>query len=804
MQYHDRIRFGLIRIPVMAALLSFTSRSARAEPSPGDSSQAQNQPALTEVVVTARRREESAQTVPVTVTALSSEQLEERHIQTGQDLQGQVPSLSVSPYGQGRDTEMFVIRGQSTQYGAPAAVQQYMAEVPLVPGTITSVQGSPGQFLDLANVQVLNGPQGTLFGRNTTGGAILLEPARPTKDFSGSIQLQAGNYEDKEVQAVVNVPLTDSLQARFAGEFVDRGGFTRDAVTGMDYDNHHYWSGRLGVAWKPGDAIDNYLMLTGSKSETNGNGWVLDRWNVPYIEGVFAGFGGCEGVGLGAGCSVLTQLQAAQEARGPREISLGPFTPPLDTQVESWTAADQLKFVVSDNLIVRNIISYSSLNALAPFDGDGSPLPWYNANMSLHGYTDAVRQFTEELQVQGNAVQQALQYTAGLYYEELKTPARVDLANNILFSYGGSSYSYTNNARAVYAQFTYDLRTLSQALAGLRLTAGGRYTWDNVHAVGGSFALAPDNTPLACTNGVLTIPTTYADCDQQGSVSSSAPNWNFGLDYLIREHVFVYAKATHGYKRGGFNFYAVNPSHLTFAPEYVTTYETGFKSNFHLAEIPVRFNADIFYTDYTDVQIAAGDYNLTTFASGAAVYNAAAAHIRGIEVEAAISPLRGLEISGNYSHLNGKFTQFAIQNPFGQFDCSGGFVVGSVNLSCMPFSYLPEDQFSVSAAYTLPLPPSVGSITAVANYAYTGAQYETTTQLPAYEPGSYFPSFGILNLTLNWNNLLKSQFDIGFYMTNATDKTYRISNTGVFNSIGVASNLYGEPRMYGLQLRYHW
>jgi iron complex outermembrane receptor protein len=409
MKYHHQVKPSSSRSPALVFLLFLAAAPGYAQQALSDSGQnspqAHEQPQLSEVVVTARRREESEQTVPVAITALSAQDLNERHITNPQDLQGQVPSLSVSPYAQSREVEMFVIRGQGTQYTAPSAVVQYMAEVPLVPGTISSVQGSPGQFLDLADVQVLRGPQGTLFGRNTTGGAILLEPARPTDQLTGDVQLQAGNYEDKEVEVVANVPVNDQLLTRFAGEFIDRAGFTRDVVTGIDYDNRHIWSARFGVTWKPTDTIDNYLMVTGSKSETNGSGWVLDQWNIPYIAGVFAPVGGCAAVRLGAGCSVLTKLQAAQQARGVRDISLGPFTPPIDTKMESWVVADKFKVNVTDKLAVGNILSYSSLNALGPFDGDGSPIPWYNSNLPLNGYTDQVRQLTEELQAQGSAVQ---------------------------------------------------------------------------------------------------------------------------------------------------------------------------------------------------------------------------------------------------------------------------------------------------------------------------------------------------------------------------------------------------------------
>ena len=210
-----------------------------------------------EIIVTARRREEPAQKVPVAITALSAEMLQERRIAGGQDLQGQVPSLSVSAGGQSRDVETIAIRGQGTNYTAAPAVVTYLAEVPLVAGRVATLQGPPGQFLDLANIQVLRGPQGTLFGRNSTGGAVLLEPARPTDTFEGYVQMQAGNYRDREVEGVVNVPLSDTLKVRMAGRFVDRNGFTRDVLTGTDYDNRHYYTGRVGMTWTPTDPLEN-------------------------------------------------------------------------------------------------------------------------------------------------------------------------------------------------------------------------------------------------------------------------------------------------------------------------------------------------------------------------------------------------------------------------------------------------------------------------------------------------------------------------------------------------------------------
>ncbi len=545
----------------MGSALALTALSAVAsgqESSSAAANATSSGTALTEIVVTARRVEESAQRVPVAVTAFSAAALEERHIATAQDLQGQVPSLSVTPYSQTRDVELVAVRGQATTFGAPPAVVMYMAEVPLVAGTLTTLQGAPGQFLDLANVQVLRGPQGTLFGRNSTGGAILLEPARPVNALTGSIQLQGGNYGDKEAQAVVNMPLSERLLVRFAAEFVDRDGYTRDIVNGTRYDNRRYWTGRLGITWKPTDSVENYLMVGGTDSRSNGAGWILEGFNSPYINAVFGAYGGCAGLGLGNGCSVLTQMADAQRARGPRETSLGPTSPSLNDKVKGWNLIDQLKVELTNSLTLRNILSYSSLKATGAYDGDGTPLTWYNANLPLNGPSENARQLTEELQLQGNALQNNLTYTAGLYYEGVNTPSDVFLQNYaFLFSNYGIGYRYDNSAKAAYGQLGYDFGHLNSALAGLKLTAGARYTWDYTHGTSSGFNLY-QGAPISCSNGVPGVPTSLMDCGRPGTRKSSAPSWTLGLDYLFNEHVLGYAKITHGYKRGGLNLYAVS------------------------------------------------------------------------------------------------------------------------------------------------------------------------------------------------------------------------------------------------------
>jgi len=766
-----------------------------------------------EIIVTARRREESAQKVPVAITALTAEMLQERRIVGGQDLQGQVPSLSVSAGGQSRDVETIAIRGQGTNYTAAPAVVTYLAEVPLVAGRVVTLQGTPGQFLDLANIQVLRGPQGTLFGRNSTGGAVLLEPSRPTDKFEGYVQVQAGNYRDREVEGVINVPISDTLKIRMAGRFVDREGFTKDVLTGTDYDNRHYYTGRLGVTWTPTDRIENYLMVTGTRSTSHGAGYVIGRYNTALLDGVLGSVGGCAGLGLGAGCSVVTDMMAAQAERGPRRVALGPS--PLRSKISGWNVIDQLKVELNDTLTLRNIISYGELRALSGFDGDGMPLAIYQTGMGTEP-ADNVRQFTEEFQLQGSALSDKFQYTAGVYYEHTGTPGS-RLATNkgaTFFSPSLSGGRYTTSAVALYAQAALDFGAFSDTLDGLKLTGGLRYTWDRYRGAGGTAALDDASNVVACTNGVMVVPTRLSDCALHARGRSSKPTWTIGLDYQATPDVLFYGKISRGYKTGGINLLAVNARNLTYNPEYVKTYEAGVKSKVRFGEgASLTLNADVFKTDYTNIQIAGADFNPVSYAGGAAVFNAASARIKGVELEAVLHLSRAIELSGSYSHMSSRYKSFKIDvDPLlSQLDCSGHVASGTIDLSCVPMPYLPKNQFNIAGRFTLPVPEEVGKLVFSAVYAYTGKQWQTATTVPEElpeaqagggEPGLLMKGYGVLNMSLNWSDVMQLPVDLTLFMTNVTNKTYRISNTGTYLSLGSQASLYGEPRMYGASVRY--
>ncbi|HMV71325.1 MAG TPA: TonB-dependent receptor [Pseudomonadales bacterium] len=779
---------------------------------------------LEEVLVTARRKEESSQDVPVAITAFSSANLQQMNIVDTQGLQSRVPSLVVGPNGQGqRNVGSPTIRGQGATFQAAPGVALYMAEAPLPAALTLSSQGSPGIFLDLENVQVLKGPQGTLFGRNTTGGAILLSPHRPTEQMEGHVQAQVGNHEDRELQAVINVPvIEDRLLVRLAAESVDREGFTRDINWNKYRDNKDYWTARLGISWRPTDGIENYLMVYNTSSRNNGTGLVNRGFNLAAYGPT--GYGICDNSavpGLDVPCSLYQDLTDAQNARGKRKVAHG-----VDDyeRIENWGVTDILDFEITEQATLRNIVSYSKMKLYFSYDGDGTLAPANDINpfTQRHIPRDDFEQVSEELQLQGSALGGRLDYVLGGFYYKSKPTGRQEYGGvNVCpigfaaycMNYTGDGslntfntrgiYGVTNESRALYAQGTYDLGGLGASFDGLRLTAGYRYTWDEVDGFAAVFTLDPSGSyRCGTTNALVADP---AQCEFTARLKSRKPTWTVGLDYDVLDDVMVYGKVSKGYKAGGFNTYAVRPETQTFGPEEVTSYELGVKSEFTIGDVPVRLNADVFQTDFEKIQRASGDFNPVTYASGARVLSSASAEIRGLELEAVIRPLDALEIGANLSLLDAKYKKFPyeVTSPFGHQDCSGAVIPygGRADLSCLPMQYLVDRIASVYVQVNFS-----DDVSLFVNYGWSDEQHTEALVLERNQPGERLESYGLLSATFDWRRINGSGLDLSVFGTNLTNEMYRISNTDLYQagSTGSWATIYGEPRMYGVRLHYNW
>jgi len=788
----------------------------------------QSSVALDEVVVTARRVKESMQKVPIAITAFSEASLQQEHVTSNQDLLGKVPSLIVGSSGQARSSETFTLRGQGAAFLSGQGVVEYMAEAPLISGFYTSIQGGPGAFLDLENLQVLKGPQGTLFGRNTTGGAVVLEPARPTDELAGYIQAQTGNYSDREVEAVLNVPLVDDkLAVRFAGRSVDRDGFTTNLASNEKLDGEKYWTGRVGILFKPTATIDNYLMLfntdeldsgTGNVGLAVNSGRASDKTGIAYnqlyaIYNLLNGthtFDSCAGFDALSGATNCGQsLVATQNALGPRTVDDPAYTV---NKVRTWGANDIFSWSLTDNLTFRNVASYSTLKVLDDGETGGFPIVFSKQFNAANFYTTNVQQWTEEAQLQGKARDGKLRYTVGGYTDDYWPGGPMgNVSLNDLGLVGADlSFGVTRRSVAGYAQAVYDLGDLTPALNGLDLTGGYRYSWDS----SSGFAAGLLDIPLLAALGVpehsclVGSTLVYPNCGVSATQHSSAPNWLIGADYKFLPDLLGYFHISEGYKAGGFNALSVNPETRTFEPEYNKTYELGVKSDLSVANIPTRINLALYRSNYTNIQRAGPDAN-NTGGTGAAVFNAGSATIQGVELETTVRPTDRLELAASYSYTDAYYDKFFLPvaaAAASKIDCTGALITAghSANLTCIPFAYVAKDQVSVSARYTLPLPQSIGDVIAGGRFSYLSSQYTSPTTLPSQEPFVYLSPYGIANFTVDWKKIMGSSFDVQFFINNAFNKVYRISNSSVYAAESFAAGIYGPPMMFGFQARYRF
>lgn len=800
---------------------------------------------LAEIIVTANRREERSQDVPIMITALSPQRLEQQGITKEQDLQASVPGLVVGPNGNGsRESQSFTIRGQGATFQASPGVVVYQNEVPLAGAITISQQGGPGAFVDLENLQVLSGPQGTLFGRNTTGGAVLLTAKKPTDEFGGWFKAETGNYKRAYMEGAVNIPvIEDKLLVRAVAAYHSRRGFTEDVVWNKYRDNENWYSGRLGVTLRPFEGVENYTMAYVGDSDTNGAGLVHRGFNIeglkniPVAEGV-TGFcsDGAPIEGVQVSCDVYRDVTKNAEELGPRKTA---FSLDVFQKTKHWGVNNSTDIELSDTITLRNIFSWQRLRIAYRYDGDATvlqqhdvdagrlpgpgvvtlpfgefdyPVTYLNGTGATERNRDDQEQISEELQLQGQSFNKALDWTVGGFYFRHK-PVGPQGSRAVIYCpalYTGNCeasynrYSNATESKAVYAQATLNFGAVSPDLEGLRLTGGYRYTWDHITGSARQYsrvATAPTTAQCSKDGSIVDFAQADALCTFSADLKTKSPTWTIGVDYKINPNVMLFAKVSRGYKAGGFNSFAVREETRTFLPEYLTSYEAGIKSDFQLGSVPFRFNMAAYTLDYTDIQRAVGDYNPENGASGSGVFNADA-RVRGLEIEASTRPVEGLTLAANFGLTDGKYTEYKIATLTGGLGCNGLVGAGEMlDLSCLDMQYMAKYIWSVNASYDLPLQGDNGVVSFFINYSHTSKQFTEAANLPIVQPGSYLEPFGLLNASIDWRNVGGSNVDMGVFATNVTNKLYRISNTNVYNqgSLLYWSNLYGEPRMYGLR-----
>ncbi|MCJ2187840.1 TonB-dependent receptor [Novosphingobium beihaiensis] len=804
------------------------------------------------IIVTARRVEERLQDVPISMTVYSNEQIEKRNIAVASDLATYTPSLSVNTR-YGPEKANFSLRGFNQDQSTAPTVGVYFADVVGVRaqgGTSSGNSVGAGSFTDLQNVQVLKGPQGTLFGRNTTGGAILLVPAKPTDLLEGYVEGTVGNYNQRRVQAAVNLPLADTFKVRLSFDRNTRDGYmkNRSGIGPKDYNDTDYVYARLSIVADLTPDLENYTIFHYSRSDTNGyaNHYEsCDRDAVsPLAGGSFTHYF--------TATSACDQIDR-QAARGDGRLDVEVSHPDPRILLETWQAINTTTWQASDTLTVKNIMSYGEFREDSAFGlysdnffisdtptaaafgiTPGTPWNYIALDIQPDYHAAAESTVTEELQLQGRSSDGKFNYVIGGYLEfsrpigwnQQRTgiygncadpgtlqctgvlPLGLPLSTNGLALVSESRTRFDFDNHGIFAQGTYNLTDQ------FAITAGARYTFDKIDGYSESNRWGLMTIPGLGTipvnrvcNDVLNHPTVdllanggdTSACGTRIKNKSNKPTWLIDLDFKPTPDMLFYAKYARGYRQGGVNF--TNPGLETWKPEKVDAFELGSKLTFRGA-VPGYFNIAAFYNDFSNQQIfgALVAKQGSGLAGGAAIINAGKSEIKGIEIDAGATLFDMLRLSAGYTYLDTKIKELVAPTLSADSPFETIIPRGAPGDS---LSYSPKNRLTVSADVNLPVDESLGQISFGATYTYTSRQAVDGYYYTATTPSERvtIPATNLLNLNASWKNIAGSGIDLIGFATNITNEIYKTASGGGYESSGILDFAYGPPRMYGLRVR---
>lgn len=711
---------------------------------------------LDAIIVTARRSSENLQKVPVAVSVLSGDALERNRITGARDLQFSTPSLVVTndPLG-GSTAPVFQLRGQTVAQGSDDTVVTYLGDVPV------NSRAFSGGLFDLNSVQVIRGPQGTLFGKNSTGGAVIFTPRiADTQEVSGFADGTIGNYSYYQIGAGVNVPLIqDKLGLRVSGQITRQDGFIRN-ISGPDGADKKYEVLRASLVATPTDQLRNETYFSYYHGRQHQNPLFFNK----YFYGLVFFL-----AGPGLADAVQAQYDRQQQL-GNRTIdySFRPNNDDNDVYIVTNTTSYELGTVT-----LKNIFGYVNQKPKVSLSQTSTDIPLVDVTQ------DKVQNsYSDELQLTGET--DTLKWIVGGFFSREITDTR---QNTFLFG-GPATLTYSKDkytSKALFAQGTYDFEKVG--LAGLKFTAGIRHTWDEREGI-----LDVDR---------FNYSTFQYDPTPRVQNKQKYKNWSWtlGLDYQVSPDLLLYVASRHSYKAGGLNLVSsAAPAALqTYRPEKLTDVEIGAKATVRVGpEAVIRTNVAAYQGWYKDMQFQelASCGEVASF-----VVNAGKAKPKGLEFEVDASLTKSLKVGGFYNRTLGKFDTFQLVEPAG---CA---VIGSgVNLNGATFGHISKDTAGLNAAYTYDLGENGEAVVLSGNWYYRGRRVGVATE----GVNSAIDPYSLFNARLDYNNIGGSQFSAGVWVRNIGDKRYFAYRNAVLNLSAYDVAAYGDPRTFGMDVKFRF
>jgi iron complex outermembrane recepter protein len=734
-------------IAATAAVLGSSGAALAQSTAPTDQSAIAQGSELEEIHVFAQKRNESLQSVPIAVTAVNPTDVSNLRLTTTNDLQQIVPNLTIGSVYAGVVPQI-TMRGVGVNDGVQTtapSVGTYIDQV-YVADTAAAVL----ETMDIGRIEVLRGPQGTLYGKNTNGGAINFYTARPTNDYQGEVDVEAGNYSERSGSAFLSGPiLGPELTGRISGYYMDHSGYGVDLAPGpVQYGADQLWAEhdyavRGELLYKPMDNMQ--WLLIGAQAENYiSYGWpVLGLRNPanPAVDCANPFSGTCVdalGEHVYGTVSPYSTIQKGLSYTRP-DTTFGSLQ-------GTWTL---------DSIELTSVTGYIH-NHTRQYDYSASDyvgLGLFNFDQNKHS-----DEYSEEFRV-ASVGQQVLNWTTGAYFQTFSRSIPVTYLQS-----GTPGTTLTLSTTESYAGFgQVDYNVTSQ----LSLTGGLRYS----------------DTHLSAQN------TNLGDLSNQAYHSWGSLGGRLSAQYKFTDSILAYASFNRGFKEGtiseGIYGTAKPPKPSYIKPETIDAYEVGFKSDLSRQ---YRLNGDIFYNKLKDMQVAGTDpanFNFPT------VTNAARATTYGAELEATARPVPDLLLSANYGYLHAVFIDYYVLSVFSP---APDFPATLINASGKPIPLSPTNTFSAQAEYTIHL----GDSTLAPRLSYSYKSTQTFTPEGANPQAAQSP-YGLLGAGLKYDSADHLEVDV--WGRNLTNKAYLIDSQPGDSFNGTDFLTYGQPRMYGVTLR---